>query len=179
MRTACQILMCDTWIKGRIVRRFQIWTQKCEFPASKKVHFLHMQIYANQVTIWTISISHVWNLPKTKCAKPCHIGIICGRVMPKQLNIGNSLVTLPLNKAMSLQYVGGLWTQVNGLRHSKTFWCGNKLSVNYSLLLFRFPEHVLTQFGYWSVFWWDDWTWSIYSSPENLGTDSTKFSHTL
>ena len=36
----------------------------------------------------------IQNLPKTECAKRRHIGVICRKVMTKQLNRGNSLVTL-------------------------------------------------------------------------------------
>ncbi len=38
-RTACLILMCETWKHLRILSRFQIWTQKYQIPDSKNLHF--------------------------------------------------------------------------------------------------------------------------------------------
>ncbi len=43
-RTACPVLMCDTWKCCRILCRFQIWTQKYQIPDSKYLHFF---TYAN------------------------------------------------------------------------------------------------------------------------------------
>ncbi len=44
------------------------------------------------LSLW--EVPHMWYFPTTECAKFWHIGIICWRVMPKQLIRGHYLVTL-------------------------------------------------------------------------------------
>ncbi len=66
-RTACPILMCDTWKLCRILCRFQICSQKCQFLDSKKVFFLPYAIgdlyghYAEPPKDQACQVSSLWH----------------------------------------------------------------------------------------------------------------------
>ncbi len=112
--TACPILMCDTWKLPGILCRFQICTEKYQFPDSKKVNFFYickfMQIRClySRYEIQGCGTSRRWILPS--CVK-------IASFVQKLWQISSSATGMPWNdtfKRLRMSFLSERTGKTNG-----------------------------------------------------------------